>query len=185
MSLEADHHTVPTVDVGVDAELQHEVEQFLYLEARLLDDRDFDAWYSLLADDISYWMPGRYNRFVREIAHEFSSPGEMAHFDDDKESLGRRVTRLNTGMAWAENPPSRTRHLVSNVWVRRTDDASEFHVQSAFLIYRNRAQDEVDMWAGRRDDTLRQLGPRRWQIARRRITLDQSTILSKNLSVFF
>jgi 3-phenylpropionate/cinnamic acid dioxygenase small subunit len=185
MSVGSTDSTVPTVEIGVDPELHHEVEQFLYLEARLLDERNYDAWYSLLADDISYWMPGRYNRFVREIDHEFSEPGEMAHFDDDKESLGRRVARLRTGMAWAENPPSRTRHLVTNVWVRTSDTEDEFHVQSAFLVYRNRAQDEVDIWAGRRDDAIRRIGPRQWQIARRRITLDQSTILSKNLSVFF
>jgi 3-phenylpropionate/cinnamic acid dioxygenase small subunit len=185
MVTDAPETDVPVVQIDVDVELQREIEQFLYLEARLLDERQWETWYSLLADDIHYWLPARYNRFVREIDDEFSPPGGMAHFDDDKESMGRRVVRLTTGMAWAENPPSRTRHLVSNVWVRPAEQADEFHVQSAFLVYRNRAGDEVDVWAGRRDDLLRRLSPRRWQIAKRRITLDQSTILSKNLSVFF
>ena len=62
---------------------------------------------------------------------------------------------------------------------------NEYDVQSAFLTYRNRGDTEVDVWAGRRDDLLRRIAPGTWQIARRKITIDQSTILSKNLSVFF
>ena len=71
------------------------------------------------------------------------------------------------------------------MWVRPAEGADEYDVQSAFLTYRNRGDTEVDVWAGRRDDLLRRVGPGTWQIARRKITIDQSTILSKNLSVFF
>jgi 3-phenylpropionate/cinnamic acid dioxygenase small subunit len=61
----------------------------------------------------------------------------------------------------------------------------EFDVLSNFLCYRNRLEDEVDIWAGQREDVLRNVGPRQWQIARRSILLDQNVVLSKNLSVFF
>ncbi|MGH9034150.1 MAG: aromatic-ring-hydroxylating dioxygenase subunit beta, partial [Acidimicrobiia bacterium] len=54
--------TVPRVDV----ELQHEIEQFLYHEANLLDEREFQDWLELFTDDIHYWMPTRYNRLRRE-----------------------------------------------------------------------------------------------------------------------
>jgi 3-phenylpropionate/cinnamic acid dioxygenase small subunit len=151
----------------------------------LLDDRRFDDWLLLFADDIHYWMPTRYNRLGRELDKELAGPGEVANFDEDKRSLGQRVFRINTGMAWAEDPPSRTRHLVCNVWARPAELPDEYDVQSAFLTYRNRGDTEVDVWAGRRDDLLRRVGPGTWQIARRKITIDQSTILSKNLSVFF
>lgn len=176
---------IPRVVLEIDAGLQFEIEQFLYLEARLLDERKFDDWFLLLADDIHYWMPTRYNRLLRELDKELAGPNEVANFDEDKRSLAQRVFRINTGMAWAEDPPSRTRHLVCNVWVRPTDITEEFDVQSAFLTYRNRGDTEVDVWAGRRDDLLRRIAPGTWQIARRKITIDQSTILSKNLSVFF
>ncbi len=185
MSIDQDAPAIPRVVLEVDAGLQFEIEQFLYLEARLLDERRFDEWLLLFADDIHYWMPTRYNRLSRELDKEISGPGEVANFDEDKRSLGQRVFRINTGMAWAEDPPSRTRHLVCNVWVRPAEGADEYDVQSAFLTYRNRGDTEVDVWAGRRDDVLRRVGPGTWQIARRKITIDQSTILSKNLSVFF
>jgi biphenyl 2,3-dioxygenase beta subunit len=58
-------------------------------------------------------------------------------------------------------------------------------VESNFLCYRNRLETEVDIWVGERQDVLRNVGPRKWQIARRYVLLDQNVILSKNLSVFF
>jgi 3-phenylpropionate/cinnamic acid dioxygenase small subunit len=174
---------VPAVPVGVGPELQSEIEAFLYFEAQLLDDRRFQEWYALFADDLRYWMPTRTNRLRRELSRENSSPGEMALFDDDKQSLGWRVHQLQTGMHWAEDPPSRTRHLVTNVRATAHDD-NAFEVRSNFLCYRNRLEDEVDIWAGQREDILRNVGPRQWQIARRTILLDQNVVLSKNLSVF-
>ena len=175
----------PVVGLEVDGGTHHELSQFLIMEARLLDERRFNEWFLLIADDVHYWMPARYNRLSRELSGENAALGEIAHFDDDKVSLGQRVTRLNTGMAWAEDPPSRTRHLVTNVWARPADNADEYDVQSYFLIYRNRGSNEYDIWAGKRDDVLRRVGNRQWQIAKRTIILDQATILSKNLSVFF
>jgi 3-phenylpropionate/cinnamic acid dioxygenase small subunit len=172
----------PGASVGVD--VQHEVEQFLYFEARLLDERRFTEWWELFTDDIHYWMPVRYNRQFRELDKETGRPGELAHFEEDKLSLYQRVYRLGTAMAWAEDPPSRTRHLISNVWARPTATESELDVQSAFIVYRNRGDYEVDIWAGRRDDVIRRVDGC-WQIARREILIDQATILSKNLSVFF
>src|SRR5688572_11640103 len=99
----------------VDAELQREIEQFLYEEAELLDDRRLHDWLALLTDDIRYRMPTRDNRVRREQSKELSGETEMAYFDDDKRTLVQRVKRLDTGLAWAEDPPSRTRHLVTNV----------------------------------------------------------------------
>jgi 3-phenylpropionate/cinnamic acid dioxygenase small subunit len=175
---------VPEAFASVGADLHHEVTQFLFFEARLLDERRFDEWWQLFADDIHYWMPVRYNRQFRELDKETGAPGELAHFDEDKLSLYQRVYRLGTGRAWAEDPPSRTRHLITNVWARDTEVDDELAVQSAFLVYRNRGDYEVDIWAGRRDDVIRRVDDS-WQIARREILIDQATILSKNLSVFF
>lgn len=73
--------------------LQHEVEQFLYHEARLLDERKFDDWLALLTDDVHYWMPIRRTTTVREIDDEFTKPGAMAFFDDDKKYLEIRVKK--------------------------------------------------------------------------------------------
>jgi 3-phenylpropionate/cinnamic acid dioxygenase small subunit len=168
----------------VPLETHIEVEQFLYHEARLLDDRRYDDWLELFTDDVRYWMPARYNTLSRQADLAIGGPDDISNFDEDHESLRQRVVRLNTGMAWSEDPPSRARHLVTNVWVRPSDEPESFDVQSYFFTYRTRAETEQDIWVGRRDDVLRvTLGG--FKIARRTILLDQATLLAKNLSVFF
>ena len=124
-------------------ELQYDVEQFLYHEADLIDERRFDEWLTLLADDLEYWMPVRSTRALGDEANEFAKPGESAFFDDDKDSMEQRVRKLHTGYAWAEDPPSRTRHVVANVRiVAATSELIE--VRCNFMLYRSRlAADEV------------------------------------------
>ena len=178
--------------------LQHEIEQFLYAEAALLDDRQWRRWFALLADDLHYWMPLRLNVGPRERAQEFSSRSQSAHFDDDKASIDMRIRRLETGMAWAEEPPSRTRHMLSNVRIRIVSasapngaavahsDPLLLQVTSNFHLYRSRLERQIDHLVGERIDTLRAVdAPWRWQIATREIHLDQATVLANNLSMFF
>lgn len=168
----------------VDLLLQHEVEQFLYYEAAVLDERRYTEWLDLLTDDCSYYMPTRYNRTRRELQHEFSHPDEVAHFDDDKASLRVRVKRLQTGQAWAEDPPSRTRHTVTNVRIQPGGDA-EIKVMCNFFVYRSRLERDVETFVGGRVDTLRRhSAPPGWQIARRELFLDQTVLLAKNISIF-
>lgn len=162
---------------------QHEVEQFLYAEAALLDAHDYPAWLDLFADDARYFMPIRRTRMARDLDHEFTRPHEMAWFNDSKPQLAGRVTKLQTGRSWAEDPPSRTRHLVTNVRVT-DDDGTELEVTSNFHLYRTRLKSEEDSWIGSRRDTLRRVGAT-FQIAARTIFLEQTVLLSRNLSVFF
>lgn len=167
-------------------ELQQEIEQFLYAEAALLDARDFDTWYGLLADDLRYVVPTRRTTLKREQERELSAPDEAALFDEDKASMGLRMRRLASGMAWAEEPPSRTRHLVGNVRIHPAERDGEYRVESAFLLYRSRLERDVDIFVGRREDVLRVADtPYGYLIARRTVVLDQSTVLAANLSVFF
>src|SRR5690606_32245777 len=114
---------------SVDVELQHQIEQFLYLEARFLDERRFEDWLDLFSDDVHYWMPTRTVRYKRELDKEFSASNEVAHFDENKRALEERVTRIRSGMAWAEEPPSRTRHMVHNVIIELGDSPSELLVR--------------------------------------------------------
>lgn len=167
--------------------LQHEIEKFVNLEALLLDERRFEEWLDLFSDDVHYWMPTRAVRYERESHLEHSQPHEVAHFDEDKRGLSERVTRLRSGMAWAEDPPSRTRHLFTNVMVEAGDGVDEYLVRTNFLLYRGRLQREVDIFVGVRSDVLRRSpeSEHGWLIARRTVTLDQSVLLAKNLSVFF
>jgi 3-phenylpropionate/cinnamic acid dioxygenase small subunit len=163
--------------------LQHEVEQFYYAEAALLDERRFSEWLDLLAPDIHYWMPIRRTVMNADLDQEFTKPGAMAFFDDDKKMLEARVKKLATGYSWSEDPPSRTRHMIHNVRVLAVE-GEEVTVESNFQLYRSRLESDEDSWIGRRRDRLRrEEGALR--IAVRHVFLDQTLILSRNLSNFF
>jgi len=98
--------------------------------------------------------------------------------------LGARVARLDTGMAWAEDPPSRTRHMISNIEVEPGDTTQEIKVDSNFIVYRSRAETEEDFYVGARRDILRRVAGA-WKIAGRKIILDQNVLSAKNVSIFF
>jgi 3-phenylpropionate/cinnamic acid dioxygenase small subunit len=170
-------------------DIHFEVEQFYYTEAELLDDGRFTDWLDLLADDLDYWMPTRTNRLRRQQALSISARGEAAFYDETKESLAWRIRRFDSGMAWAEDPPSRTRHLVTNVVVHHVDSdqgsGSDLAARSAFLVYRNRLEREENLFAGCRTDILRRSPEGGLKVARRVILLDQSVLLAKNISTFF
>jgi 3-phenylpropionate/cinnamic acid dioxygenase small subunit len=168
----------------MDNDVRHQVEDFFYLEAELLDERKLREWLELLTDDVRYWMPIRHNPAERpdEIAQELSKPGDGYYFDDNKESLRLRVERVYSRTAWSEIPPSRTRHLVSNVRVKK-DDGTEIEVHSNFLVYRTRMESDKDLFVGTRQDILRRVDGG-FKIARRTIVLDQAVLDAKNISVF-
>ena len=165
------------------AQLQFEVEQFLYAEAALLDARRYRDWLALIADDIHYWMPIRRTVSVSDLEREFTKPGDMAFFDDDRALLEMRVKKLEAGSAWSEDPPSRSRHFVSNVRVLAVA-GDEITLEAAFHLYRTRLNTEVDSWIGRREDVLRRAGDG-FLIARRHLYLDQTLIRATNMSTLF
>jgi 3-phenylpropionate/cinnamic acid dioxygenase small subunit len=179
-----------------DPNLIREIEQFLYREARLLDDRRFHDWLQLLTDDVHYWMGNRTNRYpksskaiaildpARYDEDDFTKEDELAILDEDKGTLSARVARLDTGMAWAEDPPSRTRHLIANVEIEPGDAETELKVYSNFIVYRSRSETEQDFYVGARRDVLRQVNGA-WKIASRKIVIDQNVLLAKNVSIFF
>jgi 3-phenylpropionate/cinnamic acid dioxygenase small subunit len=166
--------------------LKEEIEAFLYHEAELLDERRYEAWLDLFTEDAHYFMPMRRNVPHDEPDREFTRAGaDVNWFDEGKDTLTRRVKQILTGIHWAEEPPSRICHMVSNVQVAAADAASgEVVVKSRFLVYRNRVETETDFLVGKREDVLRRVDGG-WKIARRRIVLDQNVLLAKNLTVFF
>ena len=168
----------------MDNELRCNIEDFLYFEAELLDDRKLREWLDLLTDDVRYWMPIRHDPLERseDLSDELAKPGEGYYFDDDKKSLRIRVERVYSKTAWAEIPPSRTRHLISNIRVKK-DDGSEIEVHANFLVYRTRMETDQDIFVGMRQDVLRRINGG-FKIAKRTIILDQAVLRAKNISVF-
>ena len=117
-------------------EILSSVQLFLYREARLLDDRQFRQWLDLLDEDLLYRMVSRRFRYPsaskamaekyreRDREWEGSRENELSIMEETKHSLVLRVERLETGMAWAEDPPSATRRIISNVEVEQGERES-------------------------------------------------------------
>ena len=169
--------------------LQQQIEDFLYHEAELLDERRYEDWLALLADDVRYWMPMRRNVKFGELEREFTRAGQDINwFDEGKDTLTRRVQQILTGVHWAEEPLSRLCHMVSNVQLLHVQPSvvapAEVTVKCRFLIYRNRVETETDLLVGKREDVLRRVDGQ-WQIRQRKIVLDQNVLLAKNLTFFF
>lgn len=153
---------------------------FLYREAELLDTGRQVEWLNLLTEDVSYRMPVRLN-----VRRNGTSPytEETDIFSDNLASLRVRVNKLDTEYAWAETPPSRTRHHVSNVRVAETDTPDELDVRSYVLVYRTRTDNpNADLFSAERQDILRRVDGQ-LKLARRLIVLDQSVVGARHLAI--
>jgi 3-phenylpropionate/cinnamic acid dioxygenase small subunit len=159
-----------------------ELTEFYIREAWLLDERKFQEWLGLFTEDVLYFMPRRKNVPRRESHREVTPLGDLALIEDDKRYLEMRVARLETGMAWAEDPPSRTRHLVGNL-VAEPLDSGDVQAKTAFLVYRSHLETDHQLLAGSREDVLRRVDGA-WKVAKRTIVLDANVLLDKNLSIF-
>ena len=160
-----------------------------------MDERRFHEWLELFTDDSRYWMGGRSNRYPKSskaiaifdpepyLEDDLTQGGKSAILDETKETLAGRVARLETGMAWAEDPPSRTRHLIAKLGVKSAEAVSGLKVYYDF-VYRSRAETEQDFHVGTRRDVLRRVDGA-LKITGRKLTLDQNVLLAKNVSIFF
>ncbi len=168
--------------------LMREIEDFFHTEADLLDEREYDQWLDLLTEDIVYWMPMRKNVSYAKRDMDITAENDIAWFHDDKETLRKRVKQIQTGIHWADEPISRVAHVITNIRltdaISALDEGAKATTKCRFIVYRNRLESETDLLVGRREDTLTRFHGS-LKIARRKIILDQSVLLAKNLTMFF
>src|ERR1700677_2284137 len=122
-----------------------QVEQFIYHEARLMDENRYDEWLALWDDDALYWVPS--NR------DDIDPKREVSLIYDDRVRLGTRILRLKSGLAHAQEPKSRMRRLVSNFEIENGADG-EVTANSNFLLAELR-RGRQDIFAGRTIHRLR------------------------------
>lgn len=162
--------------------LYFEIVEFLEDETALLDRDDLQGWLGNVAPDAVYRAPVRVTR-ERGTGSEFEA--EMFHFDETYMTLfskALRMTQIPT--AWAENPPSRTRRVVTNIRAWATPTEGEYRVESSILLLRCRYDEaQPDLLSGRRDDLLRRDGDT-FKLARRTIYFDHATLGVQNLAVY-
>jgi 3-phenylpropionate/cinnamic acid dioxygenase small subunit len=175
--------TLKSERVAVGSVLYNRIVEFMYEEAALLDQIRLKEWGELLAPDLIYTAPLRETRPMDQ--QNSSMVRTVQHFHDDWRSVMGRIMRLTgTKSAWAEDPPSRTRRLITNVLVSKTAKPEEYSVTSYLLVTRSRFNSpEYDLISAERRDLLRQDGES-FKLARREIILDQAVIGTPNLAIF-
>lgn len=158
-----------------------EVLDFLIDEAALLDQQDLKAWLGYLDPSLVYLAP------VRETLINGDGIGLATgynHFDETFGSLAYKVKRLLDPMAWAENPSSRTRRMVSNLRAFELADG-EIGAITNLVVFRNRGDDtHFDIISCQRTDTLRRAEGGTFRLAKRIILFDQATLNTPNLAIF-
>ena len=166
----------------VSVEEERAAKAFLLREARLLDNECWDEWLMMLSERVHYWMPGIENRRREDKLGAYTAE-HMALFDDSIRELQRRVRRFKQPSAWAENPPTRNVHLVSNIEVYAGDEAGQYKVFSAFINVRSRGLDEQYQISGRREDVLSVEGDG-MKLLKRKILIPNATLTCKNINTF-
>ena len=169
--------------VPVGSPAYNQIAEFLYEEAWLLDEIRLAEWLERLDTDLRYTCPVRQTRPLSQNAA--SIVRTVMHFDETYASIRGRVGRItDTRSAWAEDPPSRTRRLITNILVESTDNPDEFEVKSYLLCSRSRFEETNLLFLSCvRHDLLRRHGAS-FKLARREIIVDQTVLGFPNLAIF-
>ena len=179
--------------------LQHEIEQWYYREARMLDGREYQKWIAHCDPAIRYVVPGRSNPLVdnadrgheRMISVENELEGRESDGlpirDETMPYLMLRAERAYKPNAWAENPPARTRRLIGNVEVTGIEGET-LSVLSAFHLHWARPGSATFLYAGQRRDVLKRAegaAEGDLRLLRREVVLDMADIEYPTLGLFF
>ena len=153
-----------------------ELERLLYREAHLLDSGEFQQWLELLSSDLRYWAPVRADLHRKQEREDEES--RLPLFDETKATLTLRISRLDTGLAWVENPTTRTRRFVTNVLVE--DESSGLvQVRSNLLVFRSRSYVDETILVGCREDKW--IRADAWMLKERKILIDHCTVENMSL----
>ncbi len=183
----------PTINSQI--ELQYRIEQFYYHEAQLLDDRQFQQWLALLDERIQYVMPSRTNVQVDNRMRDKEAMLDISRELEGQDSTGSplreeniihlsmRVQRAYKINSWAENPPARTRRLVSNVRIGEHEPDS-IAVASNFILHFARPGSANFTYSGERQDQLI-ISDKNFKIAKRTVLMDYADIEYPTMGLLF
>jgi ethylbenzene dioxygenase beta subunit len=173
-----------TAEEPISLQLHHDITQWMYREARLLDEERYRDWLGLVTHDIHYWLPFRENRFRKDRRADPAPADTASVYNESYDDLEDRVKRSETGLVWSEDPAPRVMRMVTNVEVERTDRPDELAVFTNVAIYRNRRQDEEVWYSAKRRDRLRSVEGA-WKLSRRHIFVNHHVLMDENISMLF
>ena len=164
-------------------ELHHEIEQFLFREAWLLDNEMMREWLNdLVAPDITYRVVMTEERFRRDKSE--ARVREVMPYDDIFPILELRVRQFETDIQAMMDPPQRILRAITNIRAFHGATAGEFKVFSYGLVSRFRRQYESEKVVFSREDLLRRDDSGALRIASRRVDLPERVVRNKNLLFF-
>ena len=167
----------------VSIELHHEIAQFLYREARLLDCEQLREWLGTMVDPaIRYQLVIRDERFRKDKGAD--EDREVMPFDDDHAILDMRIRQFETGLQTMMDPPQRMFRVVNNVEAFHNDEDGEYTVLSYGNVSRHRRLYEQESSAYSREDVLKRGEDGRLRLLSRRIQLGERVVRNKNLLFF-
>jgi benzoate/toluate 1,2-dioxygenase beta subunit len=139
----------------------NEIEQFLFREARLADDGDYDGWESLWTDDGVYWIPAN--------GDDIDPERQMSIVYDNRSRISLRVRQLKHDKRHSQNPRSRLRRLLANIELLEEDADGDSIVGANFIVYESRDRGTT-IWGGRNEYRLRRVDGE-WRMARKKVML--------------
>jgi 3-phenylpropionate/cinnamic acid dioxygenase small subunit len=175
-------------------EEQRMLERFYFMEARLLDNRQYMQWLALLCEDINYLMPSRINVQVNNRERGKEEMISVERELEDAESMGcphreegyillmLRAERAYKINSWSEHPPARTRRIVGNIELMKRE-GDTLSILSNFHLYYARPGSDNVIYSGQRRDTLLSQ-PDGYRIQRREVVLDYANIELPTLGLF-
>jgi benzoate/toluate 1,2-dioxygenase subunit beta len=132
--------------------VRHEIESFLFYEARLADESRYAEWEALVTDDVHYWVPAG--------PADYDPASRLSHLNDNRARLATRIRQLKTGKRHAQSPPSLMRRVVSNVEILSADERDgQYVIGSNLVLYElaHQATGELRVWVGRVTHRLRRI----------------------------
>ena len=174
-----------------DLQEAHEIEQFYYHEARLLDSRQLQSWLELLAPGILYTMPTRNyvavdsslrnTEAIQNIEQEKSAGIEPPLRYDDLLTLTFRANRATSPQAYAENPLTRTVRLVSNIEPYQTANKTYKVFNNVSLSLSRHQSDNHTIYFSREDEIKKIDGE--LKLFKREIVLNWNTVTAPSLAL--
>lgn len=153
---------------------RHPIENFLYREARFMDEHAYDEWLALWAQDALYWVPANED--------DIDPQRHVSIVYENKSRLEGRIARLKSGAAYAQDPKSRLRRVVSNIEIEEGEvgKTGEVTVYSNFNLTALR-RSRIDTFAGRTIHTLRPEGDS-FKIAYKKVLLINNDEVINNMT---
>lgn len=144
-----------------DAALLREVTRFIYREARLQDEHEYDAWEALWTDDAIYWIPAN--------GDDIDPESQMSIVYDNRSRIALRIRQLHTGKRHSQTPRSGLRRIVSNIEILDVQ-GDEVRVTCNAFVFEVNQRGET-LWPSRNEYLLRRGPDGGWKMARKKVVL--------------